>query len=160
MTENPNANTRDYAFEDADGNPTGICGDCNTPSYYDTTDEAYHHAVNCERGCFLIPSEDREDDTFHPLHAAYTTFEKVLVTWDDDAYGAVIQVNETGTLFRLHWTDYVCGDWTEDFYSTASALCRLASLETCKAHDWSKGFAMEPDAFASAAHTFLTSTLS
>lgn len=41
---------------DDEGQPL-VCGDCNRPMYYSYADEAYHHDVNPERGCFLIPAE-------------------------------------------------------------------------------------------------------
>jgi hypothetical protein len=47
-----------------------VCGDCGRPTLYSYIDEAYHHAVDAGRGCFLIPAEDRPDDPNHPLLAA------------------------------------------------------------------------------------------
>jgi hypothetical protein len=43
------------------------CSDCGRPTLYDYRDEAYHHAVDAQKGCFLIPAEDRPDDPNHPL---------------------------------------------------------------------------------------------
>lgn len=54
----------DY-HEDTDG--PMVCHDCGRPALYDYADKAYHHAVDAERGCFLIPAEDRSDDRSHPL---------------------------------------------------------------------------------------------
>lgn len=42
------------------------CSDCGRPSLYDETDGQYHHAVDADRGCFLIAAERRADDPRHP----------------------------------------------------------------------------------------------
>lgn len=55
-------------YFDEDEQPM-TCGDCARPIFYDYGDEDYHHAVKAVDGCFLIPAEDREDDTNHPLLA-------------------------------------------------------------------------------------------
>lgn len=34
-----------------------ICNDCGRNAYYDRADERYHHLIDPERGCFLIPPE-------------------------------------------------------------------------------------------------------
>lgn len=34
-----------------------ICNDCGRRGYYDRGDENYHHLVEPEQGCFLIPPE-------------------------------------------------------------------------------------------------------
>lgn len=61
-----------YTTEDGYGDVVEIeipmtCHDCGRPALYDYSDESYHHAVDCSTGCFLISSEDRPDDTNHPL---------------------------------------------------------------------------------------------
>lgn len=151
--------TIDYNIEDPEGNKTGVCIDCSTPALYDYADEQYHHAVNAARGCFLIPSEDRADDTAHPLYGRYTTWKtEDLVSVNRGDYLAEIQENVLGTLWRLHWTDGVTGDWSENFYSFSAALCRLAALEFCK--DGSRFFLTDENEFNSQAHTFINSVLS
>lgn len=49
--------TRDH-FDDND--KPMVCEHCGRPIYYDYADEAYHHAVEPQRGCFLIPAEPVE----------------------------------------------------------------------------------------------------
>lgn len=56
--------TRDYLNED--GTPMR-CNDCDRPTYYDYDDEDYHHASRPFIGCFLIASDDRDEDLAHPL---------------------------------------------------------------------------------------------
>lgn len=131
------------------------CPDCGTPTFYDSTDEAYHHAVRPEHGCFLIPSEDRPQDSNHPLFKDYTSFPRATVEFQNDDYMAEIFPNRTNSLFRLHWTDYVTGDWEEFFYSMSAALCRLALLESCRANDFNRSFKSSEAEFNAAAHTFL-----
>lgn len=159
---NPNADTRDYDIESGFGGDlgaTGVCDHCGTPAYYDRTDDAFHHAVNAERGCFLIPSEQRDDDTFHPSYTAYTTYRRAAVEFQCDDYAADITANDLNTLFRLHWTDYVCQVEEEFFYSMASALTRLAALEMCRASKWEKGFAIGVEEFGARTHEFLNGTI-
>lgn len=43
------------------------CNDCGRPTYYDTDDDQYHHAIDADRGCFLIAPDDRPLDLDHPL---------------------------------------------------------------------------------------------
>ena len=43
-------------WQDDEGEPLE-CGDCKRSTFYNYADEAYHHAHEPERGCFLIPAE-------------------------------------------------------------------------------------------------------
>lgn len=54
-----------------DGMRPMVCGDCWRPMLYDYNGDLYHHAVDADRGCFLIPDEQRADDLEHPLAAAW-----------------------------------------------------------------------------------------
>jgi len=45
------------SFVDIDGVKHMVCDDCGRPTYYDSTDDDYHHEQRPEIGCFLIGAE-------------------------------------------------------------------------------------------------------
>lgn len=65
-----------------------VCDDCGRPTFYDYADEAYHHALDPARGCFLIPEDPAaRADAAHPMIATVLD----MVTLD-----AVANLSELG----------------------------------------------------------------
>jgi hypothetical protein len=74
------------------------CGDCDRPTYWEEADWTYHHAVDTDRGCFLIGAEpDRLEDSRHPLHPHPGRFSMdEVVRLLRERHGVKARVEDTG----------------------------------------------------------------
>jgi hypothetical protein len=56
----------------------------------------------------------------------------------------------------LCWSDSVANDWTEHYTDLSTALLRLACLQHCGEHLWTRHYTHSPEEFTAAAAEFLS----
>ncbi len=83
---------------------------------------------------------------------------EILSTLSLNDVQATIGVTDAGK-FVLEWTDYVAGDWSEEFDTIDVAYARLAVLLACREANWTCGFAHKTETFAPWARAFLSNSI-
>jgi hypothetical protein len=119
------------------------CNDCGRPAFYAYDDEAYHHATEAERGCFLIRAEHAPDEHRHPLvgiPAGMAIVEPTLVGVGCHECGEIFVAKPRPESFeeQVHHAECLYGDHYVTVHSPDHETAHAQECEIEPAHSFTE----------------------